>query len=86
MEKYKQHNLTREEDDILGAFGREDIGEETFPIEHFAGTHLEALKSLVRKGLFKATVTEGLSVQLKLTPKGVRLWRTRANEEEEGPH
>jgi len=85
MEKYQQHGLTREEDDILGAFGRDDISQETFPLEHFAGTHLEALKSLVRKGLFRATISEGLSIQLKLTRKGVALWRIRAKEEEGEP-
>jgi hypothetical protein len=87
-EKYKLHGLTREEDNILSAFGREDIEKEAFPIHYFAGQfdtfHLDALRSLIRKGLIEAKVTDGLTVRFKLTRKGMDLWRTRAKEEEEG--
>ena len=81
MEKYEKHGLTREEDDLLGAFGRGDTAE-AFPLEYFAGNHLEALRSLVKKGLLEA-VTKNFIIEIKLTPKGLKLWHTRSAEEAE---
>ena len=86
MNKFEDHGLTRAEDDIIGAFDPSVPEGRVIPLTHFAHfSHGDAAKSLIRKGLLIADVTPDLGVELKLTPKGVKLWNIRSEEEEEGP-
>lgn len=84
MEKYEQHGLTRLEDNLLGAFGMDPKHDE-IELDKFSPEHRQAFNSLVRKGLLERRIQENETIKYVLTPKGKKLWRTRAKEEEEGP-
>jgi len=87
MEKYEMHGLTRLEDDILGAFGLSEIIEtEELDSQYFTPEKREAARSLMRKGLLDRKLLEDDRIVYKLTPKGVKLWHVRAQEETEGVH
>jgi hypothetical protein len=93
MKKYLKHNLTREEDNVLGAFGH-DLDSEGLPHdrvrlsqfdipEHKINDVYAAARSLRAKGLlYIDNDTLGQEVY-HLTVKGKQLWKIRAKEEEE---
>jgi len=84
MEQYEEHGLTRQEDDIIGSFGESEDFEEV-GAQAFTPEHLKAFSSLVRKGLLDRKHDENENVTYVLTPKGQRLWNTRAHEETSSP-
>lgn len=81
MEKYEQHGLTRLEDDILSAFGDEEIEQEELNQRTFTPEQLAATKTLMSKGLLTRRLRDDDAIVYKLTPQGVRLWHIRAAEE-----
>lgn len=93
MEKYEKHELTRYQDAILGAFGHtlDELGHPTdrvhldmLDVPPSQRLELErAAKQLVLKGLLYIDYDEYENEMYNLTPKGKRLWKTRAKEEEE---
>ena len=93
MEKYTKHGLTRDQDNILGAFGHtlDELGHPTdrvhldmLDVPPFQRTELEkAAKQLVSKKLLYVDYDEHENEMYNLTLKGKRLWKIRAKEEEE---
>ena len=82
MEKYEQHGLTRLEDDILGSFGMaETLEQEELNQQMFSLEQRTAAKSLIAKDLLTRQLQDDDSIVYKLTPKGVRLFHIRAEEE-----
>lgn len=85
MQKYEQHSLTFLEDSILGAFGTaETIEQEELDSQSFTPEKREAAKSLMRKGLLDRKLLDDDRIVYKLTPRGVKLWHVRAEEETQG--
>lgn len=95
MEKYLQHGLTREEDNILGGFGH-DLNEEGLPTDRVRLSQFDipgnqindvykAARSLRRKGLLYIDRDTSGNEVYHLSTKGKALWKIRAKEEEEGP-
>ena len=83
---YEQHGLTLLEDQILGAFGMsETIEEEELNQSQLTPEKRDAAKSLMRKGLLDRKLLDDDSIVYKLTPKGVRIWHIRTEEETQGP-
>lgn len=84
MEKYIQHGLTRLEDNLLGAFSMDPKNDE-IELNMFTLEHRQAFNSLVRKGLLERRIQKDETIKYVPTPKGKKLWRIRAKEEEESP-
>lgn len=80
MEKYLQHGLSRQEDDILGAFG-EGFDYDEIEARSFSPEYRRAFASLVRKGLLTRKFDENENITYVLTRKGKALWKVRAKEE-----
>jgi len=92
-EKYLKHGLTRNQDNILGAFGTA-LSDSGYPTDR---VHLdmldvlpvkrseleEATKQLVSKKLLYVDYDEHGNEMYNLTITGKRLWKIRANEEDE---
>lgn len=85
--KYLQYGLTRDQDQLLGAFGENDRWSLTLEglwwnrdvNPHTVANQLEA------KGLLKSNMQDDGTFLYTLTPRGKELWNARNQEELEGP-
>ena len=86
MEKYEQYGLTLTQDGILGSFGATGpYEEEELTPSHFTPAQRDAIKQLFNKGLLDRRILDDDTVTYYLTPAGKRLYKIRADEEDEGP-
>ena len=84
MEKYLQHGLTRIQDNILGAFGEDDLSD-TLTLNQYPIEYKSVFKELIKKGLLESHIRDDETIEYRLTPAGKKLWKIRAKEEEESP-
>jgi hypothetical protein len=85
MEKYQQHGLTREEDNVLGAFGTDqrEVKLDQFDLstQEVSKVH-DAARTLRSKGFLSISTNKFGEEVYALTPKGLALWKIRFKEEE----
>lgn len=78
---YQQHGLSREEDNVLGSYGEDDLDIAYEDLKGFAAVSESMLSVMREKGLM---YVEGDEDKHYLTEEGKRLWKVRADEELKG--